>query len=117
MHNYYRTIFVRLAVSSTVATVCLISTKAATAQLPDLANDALNMLDSVTEQSSQSQAAPQAGDASQPYQIDPNFKVGIDNFNRNTINLCVSGCLPAGTQQIQQPILNPTHLPIHFERL
>lgn len=99
----------------------MIQTKPTAAQLSNFAVDALDMFDSVTEQStSQLQSAPasQDGNHSQQLGIDSKFKVGIDNSNRNTINLCISDCLPSEAQNIQlQSIPNPTHLPIHFERM
>lgn len=37
----------------------------------------------------------------------PDFTVGAGNLNGNTVNLCISACLPQGTTQATTPRQNP----------
>lgn len=122
MQNYQRqhqsTMY--LAVTLTVATGCLAQIQPASAQLVELATEALNTLSNSGQQYLSSPPPPSPGSTPQPSVSWSDFagQIGTANLNGNTINLCLSGCIPQTNQPIQPPTTNSsTHLPIHFERL
>lgn len=94
---------IKLAVTSTIAITCLVPAQPASAQILELASGALSIFNSLTGKSKpQPQPAPPPVVIPQrpmPAPI-PDFTVGADNLNGNTINLCISGCLPNATQAI-----------------
>jgi hypothetical protein len=98
MKSIYKVLTINLVVASMTA---FAPVQPASAQLLELATGALSILNSVTGNSN-SQPAPQPvppviiPQQSPAPPLTPNIKAGAGNFNGNTLNLCVSGCLPNG---------------------
>jgi hypothetical protein len=98
MKSIYKVLTINLVVASMTA---FAPVQPASAQLLELATGALSILNSVTGNSN-SQPAPQPvppviiPQQSTAPPLTPNIKAGAGNFNGNTLNLCVSGCLPNG---------------------
>ncbi len=81
----------------------------ASAQLLDLATGALRILGIQRQQ-----AAPQF---IQPQPVHPqnrSYTFGADNFNGNTLNLCITGCLPRTTaaRPVAPPVFQPQPRPV-----
>ena len=100
MNGINKALTIKLAVVSTVVTASsLVPAQPASAQLLEMASGAaLSILKSITGQS-KPQPAPPVVIPQQPIPPQtPKFDVGTGNFNGNTLNLCISGCLPSGSQ-------------------
>ena len=94
------TVSTRLTITSLIITSTLVSAQPASAQILELATGALSILNSVTGNSQSQQARQQvAPPPVRPQQLpaNPKFNVGAGNLNGNKINLCISNCLPVGS--------------------
>ena len=96
-----KSLAIQFAIASTIV-LSLAPAQPASAQILELATGALSILNSVIGSGSKPQSAPQpvAPPVVIPQQTipsSPDFTVGAGNFNGNSLNLCVSGCLPNGT--------------------
>ncbi|MDJ0569170.1 MAG: hypothetical protein QNJ53_08980 [Pleurocapsa sp. MO_192.B19] len=104
MNSINKTLTIKLAVASTVALSTLVPAQPASAQLLELATGALSIFNSITGKSNPQPAPQQAPPVVIPQQSiprpSPNLNAGTGNLNGNTINLCISNCLPSGTQAI-----------------
>ncbi|HEY9771325.1 MAG TPA: hypothetical protein V6C71_23005 [Coleofasciculaceae cyanobacterium] len=94
-----KSLAIQFAIASTVF-LSLAPAQPASAQILELATGALSILNSVIGPKPQSAPQPVAPPVVIPQQTipsSPDFTVGAGNFNGNSLNLCVSGCLPNGT--------------------
>jgi hypothetical protein len=117
MKNIYKLLTINLVVASITA---FVPAQPASAQLLELATGALSILNSVTGNSNSQPTPqpvapviiPQQSTAPAP-PLTPNIKAGAGNFNGNTLNLCISGCLPNGTQTLSPGVapVNPFPAP------
>lgn len=98
-HNKLST--VQLAIA-TVIILGLVPARPASAQILELATGAIGIINSLTGKSKPQplspQPAPQFIPPQQTTSSSPSFDVGAGNLNGNSINLCVSGCMPSGSQ-------------------
>jgi hypothetical protein len=112
MKSIYKVLTINLVVASMTA---LVPVQPASAQILELATGALGLVNSVFGKSD-SQPVPQpVAPVIIPQQstappLTPDMKVGAGNFNSNTLNLCISGCLPNGSRpQVIPPRVNPVN--------
>ncbi len=96
MKSIYKVLTINLVVASMTT---FVPVQPASAQILELATGALGLVNSVFGKSN-SQPTPQpVAPVIIPQQqtappLTPDMKVGAGNFNGNSLNLCISGCLP-----------------------
>jgi hypothetical protein len=112
MKSIYKVLTINLVVASMTT---FVPVQPASAQILELATGALGLVNSVFGKSN-SQPTPQPiAPVIIPQQpstlpLTPNMKVGAGNFNGNSLNLCISGCLPNGNRtQAIVPRVNPVN--------
>lgn len=91
-----------LAIASAFV-IGVIPARPADAQILELASGALSIINSITGSRSQTPPQPVAPPAPAPSPMvppSPSFSVGAGNLNGNSINLCVSSCLPQQGQLV-----------------
>jgi hypothetical protein len=110
MKSIYKVLTINLVVASMTT---FVPVQPASAQILELATGALGLVNSVFGKSN-SQPTPQpVAPVIIPQQstappLTPDMKVGAGNFNGNTLNLCISGCLPNSSRtQAIAPRVNP----------
>lgn len=101
-----------------IAPSCFAQVRPASAQLAELATEAVNTLNNSQQQPRSSQSSTNHSSLQHSLWGNSDFNVGTDNLSGNTINLCISGCIPHNEPALKPlPSTPKTHLPIHFERL
>ena len=102
MNSIKKSLSIKLLVASTVAVSSLTYAPPASAQFVEMALGALSIFNNLTKKSGPQQTPQQAPPVVIPQRPlpppSPKYNVGAGNLNGNTINLCISGCLPSGTQ-------------------
>lgn len=95
-----------ITLTTTLSTVAL--PQPASAQILDIAAGALNAL--IRSKQPQPQVIQQQVPVPVPTPTQPNgpeFNVGTNNANGNTLNLCISNCLPNGAPSLPSGIYQP----------
>ncbi|HEY9767334.1 MAG TPA: hypothetical protein V6C71_02360 [Coleofasciculaceae cyanobacterium] len=93
-----------IALTATIATVA--QPQPASAQILEVVSGALNAL--VRSKQPQPQVIQQPVPVPTPVTPGrPEFNVGTNNANGNSLNLCLSNCLPAGSAPAPAPVLAP----------
>ncbi len=101
MKSLERTVNFGFALALTLTLSQLVSPQPASAQIFDLLSGAYNLLSGNKDQST-----PQPIIQPQPIPQNRNFTLGTSNFNGNTMNLCLSGCVPNASAPVEVPVPN-----------
>ena len=96
-----------VALTATVATVA--QPQPASAQLLEVAAGALNAL--VRSRQPQPQVIQQRVPVPVPTPTGPRYDVGTNNANGNSLNVCLSSCLPTGSAPAPIPARVPQQIP------
>ncbi|MEL7409816.1 MAG: hypothetical protein AAFN00_23250, partial [Cyanobacteria bacterium J06558_2] len=96
MTNFNRKLTTGLIIALTASVATVAQPQPASAQILDIVTGALGGL--LKSKRPQPQVVPQRVPVPVPTAPKaPNFNVGTNNANGNTLNLCISNCLPAGS--------------------
>ena len=101
MKSLERTVNFGFALALTLTLSQLVSPQPASAQIFDLLSGAYNLLSGNKDQST-----PQPIIQPQSIPQNRNFTLGTSNFNGNTMNLCLSGCVPNASAPVEVPVPN-----------
>jgi hypothetical protein len=89
MKNIYRKLNTTIAIATLATVGSLAQVQPASAQLLELATGALSILGLTGQQNTSQFLQPQP-----VYPQNRSLTFGADNFNGNTLNLCITGCVP-----------------------